>query len=105
MPPGNLYVHGGTVRDFGIYLQRFAPPELNRPIVDQTDIRGRFEFELHYTPDGPQNDEHSTDASSNPASFPGIFTAMHEQLGLELKATRAQVDVLDIISVSLPSPN
>jgi uncharacterized protein (TIGR03435 family) len=105
VPPGSLYVHGGTLSDFARYLERFAPPEVSRPIVDQSGIPGRFEFELHFTPDAAQSDQDSAALNSMAASPPGIFTALNDQLGLRLKATNAKVEVFDIISVSLPSPN
>jgi uncharacterized protein (TIGR03435 family) len=36
---------------------------------------------------------------------PSIFTAMREQLGLQLEPSRAPVDVLVIDSVERPTPN
>ena len=105
VPPGNLYVHGGTVKDFIAYLERFAPRELDRPIVNQTEIQGRFEFELHYTPDSLRSEEQRP-ASTSPTSLPpDIFTAIQEQLGLKLTAVKAEVEVLHIASVTPPTPN
>jgi uncharacterized protein (TIGR03435 family) len=105
VPPGNLYVHGGTLNDFVLYLQRYAPPELNRPVVNQTDIPGRFEFELHYTPDSLQADEPNATPLSGTSTPPNIFNAIQDQLGLRLKATKANVEVIDIVSISPPTPN
>lgn len=103
VPPGSLFVHNGTVGDFIAYLQRYAPPEIDRPIVDQTDISGRYEFELHFSPEGGRDREPAEDAS--PMSAPNIFTAMQDQLGLRLQPTRAEVKVLRIIAISVPTPN
>ncbi len=105
LPPGNLYVHGGTLNDFVAYLQRFAPPEVDRPVVNQTGIQGRFEFELHYTPDALDNGDASTSPPADTVPPPGIFTAIQDQLGLRLKATKAEVSVLEVVSISPPTPN
>lgn len=103
VPPGSLFVHNGTVGDFIAYLQRYAPPEIDRPIVDQTDISGRYEFELHFSPEGGRDEEPAGDAS--PMIAPNIFTAIQDQLGFRLQPTRAEVRVLRIIAISVPSPN
>lgn len=103
VPPGSLFVHNGTVGDFIAYLQRYAPPEIDRPIVDQTEITGRYEFELHFSPEGARDQEPAEVA--NPAVAPDIFTAIRDQLGLRLQPTRTQVKVLRIITISVPTPN
>jgi uncharacterized protein (TIGR03435 family) len=70
---------------------------LDRPMVDQTGLAGRFDFVLRWTPEGAR-----TDDSNSP---PGLFTAIQEQIGLRLDATRAPVDVLVIDHIDKPSPN
>ena len=45
------------------------------------------------------------DATANAADLPGLFTALREQLGLELKAGRGPVEILVIDSAEKPSPN
>jgi len=103
VPPGSLFVHDGTVGDFIAYVQRYAPPEIDRPIVDQTGITGRYEFELHFSPEGARDQEPAEVA--NPAVAPDIFTAIRDQLGLRLQPTRTQIKVLRIITISVPTPN
>jgi len=70
---------------------------VDRPIVDQTGLRGRYDFSIHYTWD----DAHSTD----PNAAPGLFTAVQEQLGLKFEPTKAPVDVFVIDHIDRPSPN
>jgi uncharacterized protein (TIGR03435 family) len=70
---------------------------LDRPIVDQTGLTGRYDFKLRYAPD----ESHATD----PNAPPGIFTAIQQQLGLKLEATKAQTDVFVIDRAEKPSPN
>jgi uncharacterized protein (TIGR03435 family) len=105
VPPGSLYVHVGTLDDFVAYLQRFAPPEVDRPIVNETEITGRFEFQLHFTPERLQGEGESTSLTTETTPPPYIFTAIQDQLGLKLEAKKAQVDVLKIVSITAPIPN
>jgi uncharacterized protein (TIGR03435 family) len=52
-------------------------------VDDRTGLPDRYNFTLHYT-------YQSSDADS----YPSIFTAVQEQLGLQLERTRGSVDVL-----------
>jgi uncharacterized protein (TIGR03435 family) len=70
---------------------------VERPVVDQTGIAGRFDFTLKWEPNETQN--------SDPNAPPGLFTAIEEQLGLKLEATKAPVDVIVIDHVERPSAN
>jgi uncharacterized protein (TIGR03435 family) len=70
---------------------------LNRPIVDQTGLTGRYDFTLRYTADEAN--------THDPNAPPGIFTAAQEQLGLKFEPTKALVDVLVIDRAEMPSPN
>jgi uncharacterized protein (TIGR03435 family) len=81
---------------------------LDRPVVDQTGLEGRFDFQLKWTPDETQfgglgiKVPPPTDDAAAP---PDLFTAMQDQLGLKLQATKAAVDVIVIDRVSKPSEN
>ena len=70
---------------------------LDRPIVDQTGLTGRYDFSIRYT-----YDEAGT---SDPNAPPGIFTAVQEQLGLKFEPVKAPVDVFVIDHVERPSAN
>jgi uncharacterized protein (TIGR03435 family) len=67
------------------------------PVVDQTGLKGIYNFTLHWTPDDLR--------TANNADSISIFTAIEEQLGLRLHATKAPVQVLVIDHVEKPSPN
>jgi len=79
-----------TMQQFAELLSR----NTDRPIVDQTGITGGHVFELHWSGDGPQQ-----------AETPSLFTAVQEQMGLKLEATKAAVEVLVIDSVQKPTVN
>jgi uncharacterized protein (TIGR03435 family) len=75
------------------------------PIVDRTGLAGRYDFALDLTPylasagDGPEAGRLQQDLPEM------IVTAVREQLGLKLTATRMPVEVLVIDHVERPSPN
>jgi uncharacterized protein (TIGR03435 family) len=72
--------------------------EVQRPLVNQTGLKGRYDFDLRFT-----NDEQggATDGSASP----GLFTAIQEQTGLRLEAVKAPADVLVIDKVERPGAN
>jgi uncharacterized protein (TIGR03435 family) len=69
-----------------------------RYLVDKTGLAGRYDFELHWTPD-------DMPADSPLAGGPSVFTAVQEQLGLKLEPSIAPLDVLVIDSAQRPSEN
>ena len=72
---------------------------LGRPVVNRTGLTGEFDIDLRYAADLNA----VTDAqTSNP---PGVATALQEQLGLRLEASRAPVEVLVIDRVAMPTEN
>jgi uncharacterized protein (TIGR03435 family) len=71
---------------------------MDRPVVDQTGLKGRFDFRFVWT-----FDESRAPVEGN--SAPGIFTAIQEQLGLKLEPVKAETDVLVVDKVEKPSAN
>jgi len=82
---------------------------LDRPVVDQTGLKGRFDFQLQWTPDetpfASSGGPGEPPKPPEPDSLPDLFTAIQQQLGLKLASTKAQVDVLVIDKVEKPSEN
>jgi uncharacterized protein (TIGR03435 family) len=89
---GNMKFTNNSMSDFALGMQGY----LEKPVVDQTQLTGRFDFVLQWTPNDSQ--------TSNPDA-PGIFTAVQEQLGLKLVPVKASIDVLVIDHVEKPSQN
>jgi uncharacterized protein (TIGR03435 family) len=83
----------GTMASFAGTLSAM----LKRPVVNRTSL-DRIELELTYTPPGAPA---SADDGSTPRA-PELFTALQEQLGLKLEATRGPVEVLVIDSAEHP---
>jgi len=69
----------------------------DRPVIDQTNLSGRYDFTLLWTPDAI----HDTPTDTPP----GLFTAVQEQLGLKLEATRTPTEVFVIDAVARPTEN
>jgi uncharacterized protein (TIGR03435 family) len=67
------------------------------PVVDQTGLKGIYDFTLHWTPDNLR--------TVNNADSISIFAAIVEQLGLRLRATKAPVEVLVIDHAEMPGEN
>ena len=81
---------------------------LDKPVVDQTGLTGRYDFTLRWTPDATQWANFGVPATANPNDLdapPDIFTAFEQQLGLKLQPTKAVVDVMVIDRIERPSPN
>ncbi len=101
-PKGELRVGNATMDDFARFLQRFV---LDRPVVNQTQIPGRYDLVLRWTPGDdamtPESNEPRTPADDRPT----LFTAIKEQLRLELEATRANIDVYIVDHVETPTNN
>jgi uncharacterized protein (TIGR03435 family) len=70
-------------------------PECDRVVVDRTGLAGEYDFKLDWTEDRGQG-------LPPDATLPGLFTALHEQLGLELKPDKAPVDVVVVQAAKEP---
>jgi len=86
--------HDCTMQDIANILQ--GPS--GRTIVDKTKLTGRYDLDLHWTPD-------NTPADSPIAGGPSILNALQEQLGLKLEPSIAPLEVLIVDSAQKPSPN
>ncbi len=73
---------------------------LDRPIVDQTGLTGRYDFILKWArQDAPANPDTAA------VSVPGLFTAMQEQIGLKAESSKGPTEVLIIEHAEKPSDN
>ena len=79
---------------------RYLPQPDNLPVVDETGLNGKYSFTLEYSQELPGAE------SGAPPSAPEIFTALQEQLGLQLKKTVSPFEVVTIDSINrLPTEN
>jgi uncharacterized protein (TIGR03435 family) len=96
------YILRGGVRaqnvSMGWLAAALARP-LGHPVVDKTGIKGNYDIKLEYAPD-------ENDVSAAAAALPSIFTALQEQLGLQLKTQQVPVEMLVIDRVErVPAEN
>jgi uncharacterized protein (TIGR03435 family) len=92
--PGRLMMTGrGKLEAEGTampYVATVLENEVHRKVVDRTGLTGAYDFTLTWTPD---------------QSAPSIFTAVQEQLGLKLEASKGPVDVIVVDQVEKPEAN
>jgi uncharacterized protein (TIGR03435 family) len=96
-----LPARGVTMAEVASVFQRAA---LDRPVVDRTGLSGRYDFDLEFTPDESQFG--GIGLKGTPESTkPDLFTAMQQQLGLRLEATKGPINTVVIDRVERPSAN
>jgi uncharacterized protein (TIGR03435 family) len=100
------------MRFLAVHLSR----QVDRTVVDETGLRGGYDFELNWVPDfgpGRQPGEPGTqtsppaeaEATPAPSNGPSIFTAIQEQLGLKLERKNGLVAFFTIDHAEKPSDN
>jgi uncharacterized protein (TIGR03435 family) len=82
-----------SMAEFADFLQSV----LDRPVVNETELKGKFDFRLQWTADAQ--------ATTDPAAAPGFLTAIQEQAGLKVEPSRGEVEVLTIAHAEQPSAN
>jgi uncharacterized protein (TIGR03435 family) len=95
---------GSTVSNRGALTAKGVPVKsllgtlagvVHRPVIDKTGLTGVYDIELKWTPeDAPA----STDETG-----PSIFTALQEQVGLRLDASKGMVETLIVDHAEKPS--
>jgi uncharacterized protein (TIGR03435 family) len=96
-----LQTQGATMTAGGYPMsefQRVLTAQTQRVVVDRTGLAGAWDFELRFTPA-------DVAAASTDPDAPSLFTALQEQLGLRLEATRAPVEVLVVDRLDRPTPD
>jgi uncharacterized protein (TIGR03435 family) len=119
MSPGQL-----TGQQVGMpFLVQSIAQMLGRTVLDQTGLKGTYDFELTFAPEpgrggvfgGPGDGAPPPPPGAGPGLIkeppppdpngPTIFTALQEQLGLKLESQKGPVDIIVIDHVEKPSEN
>jgi uncharacterized protein (TIGR03435 family) len=79
---------------------------MDRTVIDRTGFTGLSDIQLSFLPDGftaaiPPPPPGATSALE--LKVPSILTALHEQLGLRLEATKGPVEVIVVDHAERPS--
>jgi uncharacterized protein (TIGR03435 family) len=101
---GVLPARNATMVDFAGVMQSAV---LDRPVVDQTGLPGRYDFLLTWTPDEFQFRDLGVKIPppADNAAAPDLFTAIQQQLGLKLESTKAPAEIFVVDRVEKPSEN
>ncbi|HWB32354.1 MAG TPA: TIGR03435 family protein [Acidobacteriaceae bacterium] len=99
--PGMMMAKNATLPEFANLMNRYL--QLEWPVVDDTHIAGKYDFELRWIPE--TGTAAQPPVKDDPPVAPDLFAAMDEQLGLELIARKEPTDVLVIDGVRRPSEN
>lgn len=79
----------------------FFSGQTGKPVTDSTGLKGEYDLSLEWTPEalgniatppGPQG----TEPTASEPSFPNLFTALQEQLGLKLQPKKVTVEIFVI---------
>jgi uncharacterized protein (TIGR03435 family) len=102
--PPFLTVRNYSISDFAKGMQEAF---LDKPVVDQTGLNGRYDFDLKWALDDAQTYCPASPIGSHndPNAPPDLYTAIPEQVGLKLVSTRAPVQVMVIGHIEKPSEN
>jgi uncharacterized protein (TIGR03435 family) len=83
--------------------------EMGRPVVDNTGLKGDYDFTLTFRTDKTRpvgSPGGAGNAGRNTPEAPDIFAAIQEQLGLKLESRRLPVDVLVVdMANKVPTDN
>ncbi len=80
-----------SMADLALILQF----HVDRPVIDQTGLKGRFDFKVQW----------SVDETPTADAPPGLFTALPDQIGLKLERVKAPAEVLVIDKVQRAEAN
>jgi uncharacterized protein (TIGR03435 family) len=72
---------------------------LDRPVVDETELKGKYDFTLRWLRDDAPA---TAEADSN---LPRLFTALQEELGLKIEPSRGEVEMMVIDHIGQPESN
>ncbi|MFZ2022481.1 MAG: TIGR03435 family protein [Terracidiphilus sp.] len=94
----SVHTHNGQMIATAISMSSLADymPDCDRVVLDRTGLKGEYDFKLNWTRD-------NGNGIPPDAQYPGIFTALREQLGLDLKPDKAPVDVVVVDAAKEPA--
>ena len=100
---GMMMFLNGVLKAQGVPISNLANSlslQVHRLVVDKTGLTGKYDFSLAWTADGV-----TPDNGLGAETWPSLFTALQEQLGLKLEPTKGMVDTIVVDHVEMPSEN
>jgi bla regulator protein blaR1 len=104
---GHLDFQSKTLSDFADFLSLVLSTtpiaDVHGPlVVDNTGIKGLYDFKLHWTPDDAKASVESQNHSDEDSRI-SFFDAIQEQLGLKLVPTKLPTPVVVVDAVRMPT--
>jgi uncharacterized protein (TIGR03435 family) len=109
MGPGRLNATRGNMQMLSNSLANLT----GRPVLDETGLKGFYDFELEWAPEpgqgpfggpGPNPGGQGAPAAGDP-SGPSIYTAIQQTLGLKLESKKGPVQTVVIDKAEKPTEN
>ena len=104
-PKRSILMEGGTLTFKGASMPAlvgFLDQLLGDTVIDRTELKGSYEFSIHWTLGEFQV---TAEAPANATSDVSIATILPERLGLRLEPIKAPTEVVVIDHIAEPSPN
>lgn len=101
---GEMVVKNATMAEIANFFQRYV---LDRPVLDESGIQGRYDFKLDWTADESQFHGRGGQmpAPDRTVEPPDLFTAIRQQLGLRLVPKKDLAPVLIVDRAEKPGEN
>lgn len=99
----SLPIKNAMMSDFTSFALQGAV--LDRPVLDQTGLTGRYNFTLTWATLGTEFGGGGPVPAPVDNAPPNLFTAIQEQLGLKLDAVKVPADVMVFDKAEKPSAN
>lgn len=108
--PGNMILGGARYTKMDLIAQFLGSLGgsfglLDRPVVDQTGLTGRYDFTIDFAQPQRTNAEPETNTDQSAPAGPDLLEAAREQLGLRLKPGKAVLSLPVIDHLDRPSEN
>jgi uncharacterized protein (TIGR03435 family) len=90
---GQMQAHGPSMAELADMLTELS--DVDRPVFNRTGLTGYYDFQLQWTPD-------NGGGIPPDALYPGLFTALEEQLGLKLEPAKGPLKVIVVEHAAEP---
>jgi uncharacterized protein (TIGR03435 family) len=95
LPSAMFSCQNRTMQQFAQDIHNFAGDYLSNPVVDQTGLKGSWDFEIKWMPRGT-----TAPAAAAGVEHISVFDAADKQLGLKLQPDKSSIPVIVVDSVN-----